>query len=86
MKSQHTLTIKANNQPTTIEQLLRVVRFRGFKVDKIMMNVLPQEQALDIQVCVKSKRPIHLLQNQLMKLVDVNQVYVEQAQVMQAQL
>ncbi|TQV85460.1 acetolactate synthase 2 small subunit [Aliikangiella coralliicola] len=83
---QHLIKIKANNQPTTLEQLLRVVRFRGFKVDRISMNILPQDQALDIQVSVKSKRPIHLLENQLMKLVDINQVYVEQAQAARAHI
>ena len=83
---QHLLTIKANNEPATMEQLLRVVRFRGFKVDKISMSILPQEQAMDIQVSVKSKRPIHLLENQLKKLVDVNQVFIEQAAAAQAQM
>lgn len=83
---QHLLKIKANNEPSTLEQLLRVVRFRGFSVDHISMNVSPQEQALDIQVCVKSKRSIHLLENQLMKLVDVNQVFIEQAAAAQAQI
>lgn len=83
--NQHMLTIKANNQPTTLEQLLRVVRFRGFKVDRISMNIQPQTQALDIQVYVKSRRPIHLLENQLMKLVDVNQVSVEQQKAIQMQ-
>ena len=53
---------------------------------KISMSILPQEQAMDIQVSVKSKRPIHLLENQLKKLVDVNQVFIEQAAVAQAQM
>ncbi|MCW8875765.1 MAG: acetolactate synthase 2 small subunit [Kangiellaceae bacterium] len=83
---QHLLKIKANNEPATMEQLLRVVRFRGFKVDKISMNILPQEQVMDIQVSVKSKRPIHLLENQLKKLVDVNQVFIEHATVAQAHM
>lgn len=83
---QHLLKINANNEPATMEQLLRVVRFRGFNVDKISMNILPQEQKLDIQVSVQSKRPIHLLENQLMKLVDVNQVFVEQAAAAQVQM
>ena len=77
---QHKLTINANNQSTTLEQLLRVVRFRGFKVDRISMEYQTPSQAMDIEVCVKSKRPINLLQNQLMKLLDVNWVCVHQAQ------
>lgn len=83
---QHLLKINANNEPATMEQLLRVVRFRGFKVDKISMNILPQEQVMDIQVSVKSKRSIHLLENQLKKLVDVNQVFIEQAAAAQAHM
>ncbi len=81
----HLLKIKAHNEPAIMEQLLRVVRFRGFKVDKISMNILPQEQALDIQVSVQSQRPIQLLENQLRKLIDVNQVLVEQAEAVRAQ-
>ena len=82
--NQHVLKIKANNQPTTMEQLLRVVRYRGFSVDKITMSVLPQEQSVDIQVNVNSQRPIHLLENQLMKLVDIDNVYVEKSFAAQA--
>lgn len=82
--NQHLLKIRANNQPTTLEQLLRVVRFRGFNVDKISMNVLPQEQSVDILVNVNSKRPIHLLENQLMKLVDIDDVMVEESLAAQA--
>ena len=80
----HLLKIIANNEATTLEQLLRVVRFRGFKVDKMSMNILPQDQTLNIQMSVKSKRPIHLLENQLIKLMDINKVYVEKAQAIQA--
>lgn len=82
--NQHLLKIRANNQPTTLEQLLRVVRFRGFNVDKISMNVVPQEQSIDILVNVNSKRPIHLLENQLMKLVDIDDVMVEESLAAQA--
>jgi len=82
--NQHLLKIRAHNQPTTLEQLLRVVRFRGFNVDRISMNVLPQEQVVDISVKVNSKRPIHLLENQLMKLVDIDTVYVEKSFAAQA--
>ncbi|TQV73963.1 acetolactate synthase 2 small subunit [Aliikangiella marina] len=81
---QHHLKIKASNHPTLLEQLLRVVRFRGFNVDHIAMNVLPQEQMVDISVNVKSQRPIHLLESQLKKLVTVDQVYVEENYAAQA--
>ena len=82
----HMLTIRANNEPATMEQLLRVVRYRGFSVERISMNSLPQEKLLDIQVNVQSQRPIHLLENQLRKLVNVNQVVVQQAVAGQAQM
>jgi len=83
---QHLLTIKANNQPATLERLLRVVRFRGFSIDRVSMHIAPVEQQIDIQVAVKSKRPIALLENQLRKLVDVQQVLVEQTQMARAQI
>ncbi|MET1256820.1 acetolactate synthase 2 small subunit [Aliikangiella maris] len=84
--NQHVIRIKAYNEATTLEQLLRVVRYRGFKVDRISMNVEPKEQTVDILVCVKSKRPISLLENQLMKLVDITNVCIEESSAIQAQM
>ncbi|WP_444996905.1 acetolactate synthase 2 small subunit [Aliikangiella sp. IMCC44359] len=81
--NQHLVKIKAYNEATTLEQLLRVIRYRGFKVDRISMNVEPLEQMVDIELNVKSKRPISLLENQLTKLVDIKNVYVEESAVIQ---
>lgn len=81
--NEHLVKIKAYNEATTLEQLLRVVRYRGFKVDRILMNVEPLEQMVDIQLNVKSKRPISLLENQLTKLVDIKNVYIEESAVIQ---
>ncbi len=83
---QHTIKITASNQPTTLEQLLRVVRYRGFKVDRVSMNVLTPEQMVDIQVNVQSKRPISLLKNQLLKLVDIDAVNIQEINILQAQV
>ncbi len=71
---QHRLTIIADNQPTMLEQLLRVTRYRGFKVVSLSMQVSQQADSASLQLTVKSERSISLLLNQLLKLVDIKQV------------
>ena len=68
----HHLIITADNQPTAMEQLLRVVRYRGFKVNSLVMDVSADE-IINIQLGVLATRPITLLTKQLLKLVDVNE-------------
>jgi len=73
----HFIRLKTEIQPAILEQLLRVMRFRGFTVEKMAVDTLTNEKQMQIDVSVKSPRPIHLLENQLMKLVDVKEVLVE---------
>ena len=73
----HHLIITADNQPTAMEQLLRVVRYRGFKVNSLVMDVSADE-IINIQLGVLATRPITLLTKQLLKLVDVNEVTLQE--------
>jgi acetolactate synthase II small subunit len=72
----HVIQINADNQPTTLEQLLRVVRYRGFKLDNIKMQASLEEEFIEVLIKVQSARRIELLINQLTKLVDIKSVTV----------
>lgn len=63
------LSIRANKRPETLERLLRVIRHRGFEV--LTLNTDNQDNQINFQATVQSKRDIHLLLNQLAKLPDV---------------
>jgi acetolactate synthase II small subunit len=65
-----TLTIMANNQPTVMERLLQVTRYRGFSISALSMRT---EGAVDLKIVisVNSENPIENLSRQLLKLVDV---------------
>lgn len=68
MKQQ--LTVHATNAPAMLERLLRVVRHRGFAVQQLGFDVV-DERHVHIQLTLDSDKPISLLQNQLLKLIDV---------------
>jgi len=78
----HTLEITADNQPTVLERLLQVTRYRGFSV--VGFSVFPNknETMLDIKLTVHDdKKPTNEQQNnirklslQLNKLFDINHV------------
>ncbi|MCF6264893.1 MAG: acetolactate synthase 2 small subunit [Xanthomonadales bacterium] len=70
-----TLEIHANNQPTVMERLLQVTRYRGFVINKLEMQQLGQTQ-LQVTMSVNSDRPIENLSRQLMKLFDVVDVSI----------
>jgi len=65
-----TLKISANNQPTVMERLMQVTRYRGFAVSELAMQQISQTQ-LQVTLSVESNHPIENLSRQLMKLVDV---------------
>ena len=68
--NQHTLHLKLNPKPETLERILRVVRHRGFFIQK--MHMQPQTPCqYSLELNVKSDRQIDLLCTQLQKLVDV---------------
>jgi acetolactate synthase II small subunit len=72
----HTLSITADNQPTVMEKLLQVARYRGFSVTGITM--FPQEnKQLAIELSIQSDNSIEHLQYQLQKLIDINHICVD---------
>ncbi len=78
---QHKIEIAADDQPTVLERLLQVTRYRGFSI--INLNVLSntKDQQLDIELTVQStgkpiseEHNIQRLYNQLNKLFDIKHV------------
>lgn len=77
-----TLEINAQNQPTVIERLLQVTRYRGFSIVDLTVKPGFRNKLLDIKLTVqnsKANEPLHensfqKLSSQLGKLFDINQV------------
>ncbi|MDO4430444.1 MAG: acetolactate synthase 2 small subunit [Lonepinella koalarum] len=63
------LTIVANHRPETLERIFRVIRHRGFSVEKMQMKL--ENQKIWCDLGVTGDRPIYLLIHQLVKLHDV---------------
>ena len=79
----HQLTISAHNQPALLERIFRVIRHRGFTVDRFTMEQIDETQSIDIEAVVSSERAIEHLFHQLDKLWDVTHVEVKQPQAQQ---
>ncbi|MGX5172876.1 acetolactate synthase 2 small subunit [Aliikangiella sp. IMCC44653] len=75
----HVIQINADNQAATLEQLLRVMRYRGFKLEKVVMQSSFEDELMSVLVKVKSSRRIELLINQLTKLIDIKSVTLKTA-------
>ncbi|MCV6605042.1 MAG: acetolactate synthase 2 small subunit [Porticoccaceae bacterium] len=72
---EHSLRVTCKNEAAVLERLLRVVRFRGFAVAS--MNVQLNEQGqFEVLLTVESERPVSLLENQLRKNYDITSVQV----------
>jgi len=81
----HQLTICASNQPTLLERLLQVTRYRGYQVMQLQVERGQQSDELKINLTVG--KPAHLaadsvngiqhLYHQLGKLFDVKHVNLE---------
>ena len=74
---QHNLRITASKQDTVLERLLQVTRYRGFVVTGMTMFPSSDEQALDIELSVRSDKSVEHLQHQLNKLIDIKQIKVD---------
>jgi len=68
------LTIEGDNSPELLERLLRVVRHRGFRVEKLNVESKNNEQHLHLALTVSSDRDISLLTKQLDKIYGINKV------------
>ena len=75
--NQHTLRITAHDQPTVLERLLQVTRYRGFVVTGMTMFPNKENALLDIEMSVRSEHSITHLQHQLDKLFDISDVTVD---------
>lgn len=72
----HALHIKARFCPEVIERILRVVRHRGFtlhSLNTLFLNTSDHQQ-INIFLTVASKKTIHLLLNQLNKLINIDNI------------
>ncbi len=74
---QHTLKITAKQQPVVMERLLQVIRYRGFNLLSVSMFTTEQTNQLAIVVSVESDKSIKNLKNQLLKIIDIDQIKVE---------
>lgn len=72
----HTLKITAQQQPTVLEKLLQVARYRGFDVKGMTMFPNVDNAHLDIELSVSSAQSIDKLTVQLNKLYDINNITV----------
>ena len=70
------LTIEGDNSPEFLERLLRVVRHRGFRVEKLNVETANDEQHLQLALTVASERNISLLTKQLEKIFGITKVQV----------
>lgn len=75
--NQHTLKITASDQPTVLERLLQVSRYRGFTVTGMTMFPSDKSNQLNIELSVRSEQAISKLEQQLDKLFDILDVNVE---------
>ena len=81
--NQHTLKITASDQPTVLERLLQVSRYRGFTVTGMTMFPSNESEQLDIELSVASEQPVANLEKQLNKLFDILDVNVENKETQQ---
>jgi len=78
----HRLTIIANNQPTVLERVLQVTRYRGFEIIDFNASINPANGQMEISLTVKDlneseafpKAGVARLYHQLNKLFDLKHV------------
>lgn len=76
-RKNHTLRITAANQPTVMERMLQITRYRGFVVTGMTMYQVKQNSLLTIELSVQSTNSITHLQSQLYKLIDITDIKVD---------
>ena len=85
--SQQTVSITAQNQPTVLERLFQVTRFRGFTITGCTVFSRQNESVLDIELTLQdamdasntTERAIGNLFNQLYKQTDITTVNLKSA-------
>lgn len=89
----HTIEITADNQPTILERLLQVTRYRGFVVTGFTVFANTDNKQLDIKLTVQDPKEqsasmgagVSRLQHQLNKLFDIKRVDFVQSTPLQCQ-
>ncbi len=79
---EHQLIITADNQPTVLERVLQVTRYRGFQVIDFSAKVDRENNQLDIRLTIFDPKETtslpeagaHRLYHQLNKLFDIKHV------------
>lgn len=66
----HYLQVELKNQSVAVERFLRVTRHRGFSLTHMQLEA--KDERYLVNFTVDSDRPIHLLTQQLNKLIDVS--------------
>ncbi|MGB5444577.1 MAG: acetolactate synthase 2 small subunit [Psychromonas sp.] len=70
------MIIQGDNSPELLERLLRVIRHRGFYIQKINAECTENEKLLHVTATVTSDRPASLLSKQIEKIFGITQVTV----------
>ena len=77
LRSEHKLRISAAQQPTVLERILQVTRYRGFSVTDMTMFPERDTDQMAIEMTVSSEHPVTQLQLQLSKLFDINGIEIQ---------
>lgn len=70
------MIIQGDDSPELLERLLRVIRHRGFQIQKINAESTENTRLLHVTVTVTGERPVHLLSKQIEKIFGITQVAV----------
>ncbi|WP_394173700.1 acetolactate synthase 2 small subunit [Thalassotalea litorea] len=73
----HHLKITASDHVMVVERLLQVTRYRGYRLCGLSMVPAEQKNILDIQLSVESDKSVENLAKQLLKIIDIEQIKVE---------
>ncbi len=87
----YTIELSADNQPTVLERILQVIRYRGFVLIDITSFLNEEQDSLDIKLVINDPKEnktsvgegIHRLYDQLNKLFDVHKIKLIQTVDMQ---
>ncbi|QJC33673.1 acetolactate synthase 2 small subunit [Enterobacteriaceae endosymbiont of Donacia provostii] len=70
------LNIVTNITPEIIERIMRIIRHRGFFIQKININVIKKCKNINFYLVIKSFKHINFLVKQIAKLIDVLDIVI----------
>ncbi|QJC31220.1 acetolactate synthase 2 small subunit [Enterobacteriaceae endosymbiont of Macroplea mutica] len=71
------LYIITNIIPEITERIIRIIRHRGYLLCSINMNTIKKDNNIIFYIIVKSYKSIHLLVQQISKLIDVKNIMIQ---------